>query len=463
MSRASGETEKRHTPIPLAKALRQAHVLSVAVVVIVSNFLLMCGGLIELRHIAIENMSLTANSIAYTLEAAVVFHDRAAALDIVKRIATANAVESVEVLDGNGAPFVSWHDAADSSSAAPWPGFAALYHVLGSSQITVPVVTDHQKVGEVRLRGRPDREVAFILSGAAWILLCVALSILGMLALSHRMFKTIVEPLGNLANVTRQVRLVRAWNQRVPRTRLTEINDLATDFNALLEELQVWEARMQTEQATLSHRAAHDSLTGLPNRSFFTERFEVLLQGAAATHGRLALLYVDCNDFKFINDEYGHDAGDDVLKALASRMRLSVRANDMVARLGGDEFVIVLSPITDVQDPQQIALSISQAMADPIHLGNGRAVTASVSVGIAVYPEDGLDSAGLTRAADRAMYEMKQRKPTRRFGVTSHSDGQADQREDPAGVSHASAKSDVQAGQTSSTAPFIDSFNSPAN
>ncbi|WP_321891014.1 diguanylate cyclase domain-containing protein [Paraburkholderia tropica] len=463
MSRARYEPEKGHTPIPLAKALRRAHVLSVAVVVIVSNVLLMSGGLIELRHIAIENMSLTASSIAYTLEAAVVFHDRAAAMDIVKRIATANAVETVDVLDGNGAPFVSWRDATDAAGAAPLPIFASFYHALGPSQITVPVVSGQQKVGEVRLRGRPDREVAFILSSAAWILLCVAVSIPGMLALSHRMFKAIVEPLGNLANVTRQVRLVRAWNQRVPRSRLTEINDLATDFNALLEELQVWEARMQTEQATLSHRAAHDSLTGLPNRSFFTERFEVLLQGAAATHGRLAVLYVDCNDFKVINDEYGHDAGDDVLKALASRMRSSVRANDMVARLGGDEFVIVLSPITDVQEPQQIALSIAQAMADPIHLGNARTVTASVSVGIAVYPEDGLDSAGLTRAADRAMYEMKQRKPTRQLGATSHSEGQDDQREDPPTASHTGSKAGAQADQTASIPPFIDSFNSPAN
>lgn len=155
--------------------------------------------------------------------------------------------------------------------------------------------------------------------------------------------------------------------------------------------------------------AHHDSLTGLPNRLLFNDRLGQAIALARRNTGRFALLYLDLDRFKPVNDTLGHDAGDELLKAVAARIRLQVRESDTFARVGGDEFAVILPGVGRREEAQAVAAKIVAAVSVPFQLGEaGHDVCIGTSIGIAVYPEDGLDADGLVKAADSAMYCAKQ-------------------------------------------------------
>lgn len=166
--------------------------------------------------------------------------------------------------------------------------------------------------------------------------------------------------------------------------------------------------RKRAEQHLL-HMALHDSLTALPNRKLFFDRLEQQVLMAERNARTLAVLYVDLDKFKEINNTYGHEGGDTVLRVTATRIVGSVRNTDTVARVGGDEFTVILSEITEGHDVTAIIGNISRAFEQPIHL-DGKAVATTASIGVAVWPEDGSTVEELVSTADRRMYEWKRRR-----------------------------------------------------
>ncbi|HVI59943.1 MAG TPA: diguanylate cyclase [Luteimonas sp.] len=159
-------------------------------------------------------------------------------------------------------------------------------------------------------------------------------------------------------------------------------------------------------QARLEHLVGHDPLTDLPNRSRFDERLERALAAAPRARQRLALLYLDLDGFKQVNDRHGHDLGDQLLHAVGQRIRQCVRRTDTVARMGGDEFVVLLGGVDDAADAYAIAESIRAALARPFSL-EGAHVQVTASIGAALHPEHGVEKKSLLRSADSAMYAAK--------------------------------------------------------
>jgi diguanylate cyclase (GGDEF)-like protein len=153
--------------------------------------------------------------------------------------------------------------------------------------------------------------------------------------------------------------------------------------------------------------ALTDPLTGLPNRALLGDRISQALIAAGRQGQLLAVLHLDLDDFKPVNDAYGHRAGDAALVAVAERVHGAVRRSDTVARIGGDEFVVVLAQIARNSDAMLVAEKIVEMVRQPID-AQGHAVTLSASVGIAIYPQDGSDVATLVSRADQAMYRAKQ-------------------------------------------------------
>jgi diguanylate cyclase (GGDEF)-like protein/PAS domain S-box-containing protein len=166
--------------------------------------------------------------------------------------------------------------------------------------------------------------------------------------------------------------------------------------------------RTRYEQA-IKHMAYHDPLTGLPNRVMLRERLAMLLAQARVNQDMVAVIFLDLDRFKLINDNLGHYVGDHALKIIAERMVHSVRASDMVARLGGDEFTVLLPGIVEEQDAFRVLCKIVESLGQPLRL-EGEEFAVSASVGIALYPRDGQDSDTLLKVADAAMYDSKQRK-----------------------------------------------------
>lgn len=163
--------------------------------------------------------------------------------------------------------------------------------------------------------------------------------------------------------------------------------------------------RKQVEEQ-IRHMAQHDSLTNLPNRALFNDRLEHALKSARRHNKSLALMFIDLDGFKNINDREGHALGDLLLQQVAKILTINLRAADTVARIGGDEFVALLETIHDLKEALAVAEKICAACAQPIQIGD-RSFAVSTSIGLAVYPDHGQDAKTLIRCADEAMYSAK--------------------------------------------------------
>ena len=163
--------------------------------------------------------------------------------------------------------------------------------------------------------------------------------------------------------------------------------------------------------------ALHDPLTGLPNRRLLEDRIGTALQHARRKHHKAAVMYLDLDGFKAINDTYGHTYGDEVLKTVAQRLLASARKEDTVARLGGDEFMVVLSEVSGLADAQGPAAKLVEAVSEPFFI-NELVLQLSTSIGISIYPDDAETVDALISSADGALYEAK-RSGKNRYCATS--------------------------------------------
>ncbi|WP_175971602.1 diguanylate cyclase domain-containing protein [Burkholderia sp. BCC0322] len=392
----------------LQSVLRRAHLRLAFVAVTMAAVSLIVVAVIALRAYAGNNLNLLARSLGYTVEAALVFGDRDAASEAIGLIAGDEDVAQVVVTDSKGQPFATWQLPAGNGIARLERGVADL---ALPGPVTVPVMHDGIVVGHVVVRGRGHQFFGFLLGGVGGILGCLAVSVLGAYVSSKRLLRNIVSPLRALASVAHAVRRERAFAQRVEPVAIAELNQLGDDFNALLDEFEGWQNTLRDENASLEHKATHDALTGLPNRMQFESRLALALREAGVTGQRVAILYLDCDRFKEINDCHGHDAGDAVLIGVAARLRKQVRETDLVARLGGDEFAVMLPAVREAGSVCRVADEILSGMAPSIELSDGRMVATMMSAGVALYPDHASDAGGLLRAADAAMYRAKRARP----------------------------------------------------
>ena len=158
----------------------------------------------------------------------------------------------------------------------------------------------------------------------------------------------------------------------------------------------------------IHYLAYHDPLTHLPNRMLFRDRVQQAVAQAQRTGSKLAVMFVDLDGFKAVNDMHGHSSGDCLLVEVAERIRLCVRAGDTVARLGGDEFTVLLRDVKDMDSIETVARKLLDIAVQPYALDSEVPVSVSFSIGIGVYPEDGDNFDALLSHADQAMYEAKQ-------------------------------------------------------
>lgn len=223
-------------------------------------------GVVALRAYANHNLHLIARSINYTVEAAVVFGDSAAANESLQLIASTEEVADAKVFNNDGEQLAHWQRSDDGMLGHLEARVAT---ALLDEPINLPVMHQQQKVGHIELIGQGRSLLLFLLSGLGGILFCTVLSAIVALYFSRRLLGNIVRPLRSLASVAHAARRERSFDRRVPQAPIAELNELGNDFNALLDELEVWHSHLQNENAALAHQASHDSLTGLPNRAFF--------------------------------------------------------------------------------------------------------------------------------------------------------------------------------------------------
>jgi diguanylate cyclase (GGDEF)-like protein/PAS domain S-box-containing protein len=171
---------------------------------------------------------------------------------------------------------------------------------------------------------------------------------------------------------------------------------------------RVVESKMLQRHQRLDHLAHHDLLTGLPNRLFLAATLPGAIAEARDKEKLLAVLFLDLDRFKHINDSRGHETGDKLLKTVAQRIRTTIRAQDVVVRMGGDEFVVIMRELNNIEQVNEAAERINQALSAPMVI-DGRTLVTTVSIGVAIFPRDGADMGELLRHSDTAMYQAKDR------------------------------------------------------
>jgi len=188
----------------------------------------------------------------------------------------------------------------------------------------------------------------------------------------------------------------------------TEVRDAHGNRTHFVQVLTDITERKRNEQE-LRYLANYDTLTGLPNRTLLAERLGHAVVRARRGARKVAVLFLDLDRFKHVNDSMGHAAGDRMLKAAGSRLRDSVRDGDTVARIGGDEFTVVLEDLVDAAEAERVAMKLISAFERPLELDDGQDVTISPSIGVSLYPDHGQTPTDLIKYADTAMYQAKER------------------------------------------------------
>lgn len=285
---------------------------------------------------------------------------------------------------------------------------------LGSLVVRTPLQDGAQTLGTLELRLETSNVFRRILSylsavGAATL----AALVLGGLVI-YRLQRTITVPLSELTQLMREVSSGGDLSRRSSIAGRDELGELSCSFNRMIEQIEARSLMLSHElserqraERQLEHLAHHDPVTGLPNRHFFGKHLSQLRRGRIADDGLMALLFIDLDNFKFINDTFGHDSGDQVLVAVGERISGLLRGNDLVVRFGGDEFVVLLEHVVDEVRALRIASKIQEGVVKPLQVGS-QEYRVSCSIGISMYPDHAASFDELLQRADAAMYAAKQ-------------------------------------------------------
>lgn len=347
-----------------------------------------------------QNLQLLSQTVIERIQPAVVFKDKGAIDQILKDYTTEHAIRSIHVYDPQQQLL------AESTKKIASTSF--LQKMLDEWFLHDPIklmIFHHQKkVGELVLYGSSENIVHFlktIIIGLAISMFFIVIALLWSVNLTYRQIMQAIKPLTHIAQLVSDQ---KAYNLRFPNNHIKEFQNLNNVFNELLEEIQIWNTNLQKENRQLSFKAHHDQLTTLPNRHFFYEELLNIFENANYRENS-ALIFIDNNKFKVINDRYGHLAGDAVLREMALRLKQSVRQEDFIARLGGDEFAIILHSIHHADHLEAIAEGLLASCKEPLDF-NGEIIHFAFSLGIAFsqYAENPED---LVMQADQAMYKAK--------------------------------------------------------
>ncbi|KQZ73406.1 diguanylate cyclase [Sphingopyxis sp. Root214] len=384
----------------LQKLLSRFHFGITLFAVALSGLTILLAGVTALRGYADRNMELAAQLGAYGVEPALVFNDPQAVREGLEPLTRIPGIARLRVLNDVGRPVTEW----TSPVADPAP---TLTRIFFPRPFAVTVQRNGSAIGTIEVWGDSSTLIDYVRLGLLAGLGCLLITAFGTIFLARRFEYELVKPLNEIATVAHDVRLHRRFDKRVKPLGIAELDRLGGDINALLDELQGWQGHMETERAMLAHRASHDTLTAMPNRAAFDEQLEERIRKAEGRGDRFALLFIDADNFKAANDNFGHAAGDTVLVALSACIKETLRKGDFAARIGGDEFIVIIDPLDAEAVPDDLANRIRACVSQPVALPGGETYRAAVSVGVAVFPDDGTNATALLTAADAAMYADK--------------------------------------------------------
>jgi diguanylate cyclase len=376
---------------------------SIAVGALTTAFLVLDS--ISSRDSLNARLSTLAEVVGKNSTAALNFNDQAAAVEVLEALRAEPSLITACLYDSSGALFAQYKRESRTQTCpkgrkevlAPSGEFPSVIRSVSRRDEFLGSVVLISDVQELKRR----REQLLLLAS---FLLVLALSIGG--AFGFLLQRKILKPISDLSLAMEKVRAEQAYNARVSIKGSDEIAHLGSGFNAMLCELERREAEKIEVEALLELQAHNDALTGLPNRRLFGERLALTLDTAERKKLTVAMLYIDLDGFKLVNDSLGHSIGDSLLIQVAARFSARVRKSDTLARIGGDEFTVILSSLHVKEEAMIVGRTLLDTLSEPFDI-EGHLLTISASIGISLYPENALNGSELMQQADSAMYSAK--------------------------------------------------------
>lgn len=388
----------------LRQILSRGHLRLVLIAVALAAISLTIVGIVVARDHSQRNLTLVSATLNYAVEPAIVFDDKVAIREAIGSVVGTGNIRRVEVLGATGEPLVDWIDdaALDAGVIA-----GAADTVFLSEPKVQPVIYQGERIATLRVYASSQMIVRYAISGLVIALCSLAITLLATRILAKQLEAVVIEPLSQIAKVAHSVRRKRSLGERVEPSGIAEIDIFARDFNALLEELEGWQNSLLSENTKLAHQALHDPLTGLGNREQFEQIFHSTIRHALRANSSFAMLYIDLDRFKPINDDFGHSVGDAVLVEIATRLAGAIRKTDHAFRLGGDEFAVLLDFGKLQGNVETVVSKIEASLSRPMEVLDDGAIMMRQSLGWAVFPENGVTMEELVRHADDQMYVRK--------------------------------------------------------
>jgi diguanylate cyclase len=368
------------------------------------------------RRQALEaSMTTEAEIIGANSAAAVTFGNEAEANEILSSLAASPDVLQARIFVPGGATLGAYAPHASSADCHAlradgrgwdlrWCG-AALYR---------PILLHGEVVGTLAMEVGLRSTYRSLAGTIGYCLLVAALSFGLSIPLWRRVAARVARPLTRLVDITDQVSREQDFRLRAPAGGSREVDALARGFNQMMAQLQQRDERLHHEllqrrqaEVRLNDLAYFDNVTGLHNRHYFLERIDAAVARATRERGSCALIYIDLDGFKQVNDLLGHDRGDELLRDVGRRLTDALRRSDGVCRLGGDEFAVIIEDDCHAAHVESVAAKLVEVIAAPYRLGQ-RSAYVSASIGACLYPDDADDRDSLMRHADSAMYRAKE-------------------------------------------------------
>ncbi len=358
------------------------------------------------RHLAVTVAN--TEQLALNLASSLVFQDKAAAQREIAAYAQRPDVQSVVVLDANMQLFAPDH------APALWQDSPAYeLQQLQQLQIKRPIRLENETVGAVVVTESLYSLQQSLLSMLALFIGIMLLALLLASRLLRWVQRRALAPVLELAELAEFAAKHQDYSIRASIRRRDEVGRLGERLNELFKRTEIWQQDLQHQlqlqkQASqqLDKLAHYDHLTGLANRLYFEAELPRAVTQTLQTGQHLALLFIDLDNFKTVNDQWGHDAGDEVLQIVAKRMVSQLRQSDLVFRLGGDEFAVLLTELTQPERAEQLADRIIQSIREPMWV-KAAMMPVGATIGMALCPDNSKDAHQLLQQADEAMYQAK--------------------------------------------------------
>ncbi|OIQ80555.1 phytochrome-like protein cph2 [mine drainage metagenome] len=366
------------------------------------------------RHIQAQELWAQARIIGDNSSAALAFDDPRVAKDVLAALHASPSVERAAIFLADGTLFASYAG-ADTSRPEPLrqPAWRGTRYDWSGMVLSQAILLGGKPVGQLVLEANFDRMYQQLaLYGSVALLAGIIALVLAWL-LHKPLDRCITRPILNMSELMNHVTISKDYSRRMEHVSRDEIGTLASGYNAMLAQMQQHKAALEFEleqrhlaEQRLDRLAHYDGITLLPNRNFFTASLAGILDATLQSGQLVALMFIDLDNFKIVNDTLGHRVGDLLLRAAAQRLTDAMRGNEIVCRIGGDEFAVILENVADLRQVESMAAEVVLALSQAFHLEENE-IHIGASIGISLCPEHARELSGLLRSADTAMYHAK--------------------------------------------------------